>query len=67
MNHNRAHVEALRAKGAHITGTVDFTVPVTALLPEQMQGPYDVIFLMTKQLHNPEVVGFLKPCWPRRA
>lgn len=61
VNHNRAHVEALRAKGAHITGTVDFTVPVTALLPEQMQGPYDVIFLMTKQLHNPEVVGFLKP------
>ena len=61
VNHNKAHVEALRRSGAHITGTVDFTVPVTALLPEQMQGPYDVIFLMTKQLRNPETVTFLKP------
>ncbi len=61
VNHNRAHVEALRAQGAHITGTVDFTVPVTACLPEEMRGPYDVVFLMTKQLRNPEVVAFLRP------
>jgi len=61
VNHNAAHVAALREKGAHITGTVDFTVPVRAVLPEQMQGPYDVIFLMTKQLRNPEVVAQLKP------
>ena len=61
VNHNRAHVEALRAHGAHITGTVDFTVPVKAILPEEMQGPYDVIFLMTKQLRNAEIVRFLQP------
>ena len=61
VNHNRAHVEALRTNGARITGTVEFTVPVTALLPEQMQGPYDVVFLMTKQLHNEEVLRFLQP------
>ena len=61
VNHNRAHVEALRKNGAHISGTVDFTVPVKALYPEQMEGPYDVIFLMTKQLHNPEVVRQLQP------
>ncbi len=61
VNRNRAHVEALRSRGAHITGTVDFTVPVTALLPEQMEGPYDAILLMTKQLHNREVVTALKP------
>ena len=61
VNHNRAHVEALQAKGAVVTGTVDFSVPVKALLPEQMEGPYDVIFLMTKQLHNPQVVTALKP------
>ncbi len=61
INHNKAHVEALRSKGAHISGTVDFTVPVRAIYPEEMQGPYDVIFLMTKQLRNPEVVAFLKP------
>lgn len=61
VNHNRAHLEALQSRGAHITGTVDFTVPVRALLPEQMEGPYDVIFLMTKQLRNAEVVTGLKP------
>ena len=60
VNHNKAHVEALKAKGAHITGTVDFTVPVSALLPEEMTGKYDLIFLMTKQLRNREVVEFLK-------
>ncbi len=60
VNHNKAHVEALRKNGAHITGTVDFTVPVSALYPEEMTGTYDLIFLMTKQLHNREVVTSLK-------
>lgn len=61
VNRNQAHVQALREKGAHIKGTVDFTVPVTALFPDEMTGTYDVIFLMTKQLFNEEVVTFLKP------
>ena len=61
VNRNRAHVAALKSTGAHITGTVEMTVPVKALLPNEMQGPYDVIFLMTKQLHNDEVAAFLKP------
>ncbi len=60
VNHNKAHVEALRENGAHITGTVDFTVPVHALLPEEMSGKYDIIFLMTKQLRNREILTFLK-------
>ena len=60
INHNRDHVEALKKNGARITGTVDFTVPVSALLPEEMSGKYDIIFLMTKQLNNREVVSFLK-------
>lgn len=61
VNRNVKHVEALQKNGAHITGTVDFTTPVNAILPDQMEGPYDIIFLMTKQLHNPEVVTMLKP------
>lgn len=61
VNRNQAHIQALKEKGAHITGTVQFTVPVTAILPEEMSGEYDVIFLMTKQLHNEQVVTFLKP------
>ena len=61
VNRNRLHVETLNTKGAHISGTVDMTVPVKAILPEQMEGIYDVIFLMTKQLHNREVVTGLLP------
>ena len=60
INRNKAHVDALNEKGAHITGTVELTVPVTALTPDEMSGEYDVILLMTKQLHNKEVVWQLK-------
>ncbi|MBO5305348.1 MAG: 2-dehydropantoate 2-reductase, partial [Clostridia bacterium] len=55
INRNKAHVEALRQSGAKITGTVEMTVPVTALTPDEMSGQYDVILLMTKQLFNRDV------------
>ena len=61
VNHNKEHVKALNEGGAVIGGTVQMTVPVKAILPEEMSGPYDVIFLMTKQLRNEETVTFLKP------
>ena len=60
INRNKAHVEALQTRGATITGTVNFTQTVTAYTPEEMSGKYDIIFLMTKQQHNPEVVTMLK-------
>lgn len=60
INRNRAHVEALNEKGARIIGTVEMTIPVTAITPDQMQGVYDVILLLTKQLQNKEVVTMLK-------
>ena len=60
INRNKAHIEALNTKGAKITGTVDMTVPVKAISPDEMEGKYDVIILLTKQLHNKEVVTMLK-------
>ena len=60
INRNKAHVEALQTRGATITGTVNFTQAVTAYTPEEMSGKYDIIFLMTKQQQNAEVVTFLK-------
>ena len=60
INRNKAHTAALKANGARITGTVDMTVPVSALYPDEMTGKYDIIFLMTKQLDNRETVTFLK-------
>ena len=38
INRNQAHVEALRTQGARVTGTVELTVPVKALLPQEMSG-----------------------------
>ena len=60
INRNKAHVALLNEKGAHIKGTVEMTVPVKAITPEEMEGKYDVIILLTKQLHNKEVVTMLK-------
>lgn len=60
INRNKVHVEALRSNGATVTGTVNFTQKVTAYTPDEMSGRYDIIFLMTKQQHNGEVVAFLK-------
>ena len=61
INRNKAHVEALQTQGAKVVGTVDFTQPVVAYTPAEMSGTYDIIFLMTKQQHNPEVVAMLRP------
>lgn len=60
INRNKAHVQALQEHGAQVTGTVNFTQKVTAYPPDQMSGKYDIIFLMTKQQHNGEVVTMLK-------
>lgn len=60
INRNKAHVDALRTKGAQVVGTMQFCQPVTAYTPEEMSGLYDIIFLMTKQQHNQQVVTMLK-------
>ena len=60
INRNKAHIAALQAQGAQVTGTVQFTQPVKAYTPDQMSGKYDIFFLMTKQQHNAEVVAMLK-------
>ena len=60
INRNKAHIEALQTKGAQVVGTVQFTQPVVAYTPAEMSGQYDIIFLMTKQQHNAEVVTMLK-------
>ena len=60
INRNKVHIEALKNKGAQVVGTMNFTQPVVAYTPEEMNGTYDILFLMTKQQHNAEVVQMLK-------
>lgn len=60
INRNKAHIEALQTKGAQVVGTVQFNQPVTAYTPAEMNGQYDILFLMTKQQYNAEVVEQLK-------
>lgn len=59
-NRNTAHIEALRTHGAIINGEVEFTQPVKAFTPEEMEGEFDYIFLMTKVLNNEETSNSLK-------
>ncbi len=58
VTRNRAHVAALQKGGARVSGLP--VIPVSALLPEEMAGKYDVIFLTTKQRENDSVCAFLK-------
>ena len=61
---NPKHVQALKQKGATVICKADntqFTTPVTALFPDEMQGKYDVVFLMTKQRDNAKILTGLLP------
>ena len=49
ISRNGAHIDALKKSGAQISGGVNLTVKVNALTPDEIQGKYGVIFLMTKQ------------------
>lgn len=61
INRNIMHVKGLKKQGAQIIGKIQFTQPVSALLPEEMKEEYDILFLMTKQLDNKQVVKSLVP------
>lgn len=61
IDNYQAHVDKMNSCGARIVGYADMTVPVKAILTEQMDGIYDVVFLFTKQLANEQVLTALLP------
>lgn len=64
ITRNEAHVRGLREHGARILLSADGgekTIAVNALFPWEMQGEYDVLFLMTKQRNNQEILEGLLP------
>lgn len=64
ITRNQDHVDGLKKEGATIVCEAEnreFTVKVSALLPNEMDKKYDVIFLMTKQRNNTEILTDLLP------
>jgi len=61
ISRNVSHILGMKEHGAHITGTVQMNQQVSAMLPSEMTGKYDIIFLMTKQLDNHQIVSDLVP------
>lgn len=53
------HVQAMNEKGARVIRCAALTVPVKAITPDQMEGKYDLVFLLTKQTANKEVLNHL--------
>jgi len=54
---NKEHVDALNKNGATITGYLDLkNIPVKAITPDQMEGIYDIVIILTKQLVNKVVL-----------
>jgi len=49
---NEKHVDKLNEKGATITGFLEFNHPVIAKTPDNMEGIYDLVILLTKQTFN---------------
>lgn len=59
---NRAHVDALNQNGATVIGKMELTgIPVKAITPDEMDGIYDLVILMTKQTYNDVALRQLLP------
>lgn len=64
ITRNAEHVAGMRRDGATIVceaDGVEINEKVNAVLPSEMQGQYDIIFLMTKQRYNEETLTALLP------
>jgi 2-dehydropantoate 2-reductase len=57
----KEHVDALNQYGATVIGTMELNVPVKAITPDEMQGYYDIVFLLVKQTHTKEALEMLLP------
>ena len=61
VSRNTAHIAALKEKGAtlNLNGAELVWTKVSALLPEELHGEYDLIVLATKQRENAQTAEFL--------
>ncbi|MBR4451128.1 MAG: ketopantoate reductase family protein [Clostridia bacterium] len=60
INRNEHTVNSMLSKGISVKGKANFSVKANAILPNEMDGEYSVIFLMTKHAYSDVVVKELK-------
>ncbi|MDR1183863.1 MAG: ketopantoate reductase family protein [Coriobacteriales bacterium] len=58
---NSEHVDTLNENGARVVGTLEMTVPVRAVTPKELEGYYDLVLLLVKQLYTDEALDQLEP------
>lgn len=58
---NEPHVKALNENGARITGHMDVTVSVKAIVPGEMEGIYDLIIYLVKTTYDDEALPEILP------
>ena len=62
VDQDRAHVEAMRTKGMTVEGRHGtLTVPVHALLPDELDPPLEVVLLAVKAQHTRAALGTVIP------
>ena len=59
------HVAALNETGARVTGQMELVQPVAALLPEQVEGEFDLVIYLAKSTYDgvalPQILPHLGP------
>lgn len=61
VDRDQEHVDTMNARGLTIVGAEDFTVPVHATTPEEIDGPLDTVILAVKAHHTEEAVRAIQP------
>ncbi len=59
ITRNEAHVQAIKRDGLRLVGCENGTVYPNVIVPSEMTGKYDVVFLATKQRENEKIARFL--------
>ncbi len=58
---NREHVEALNSHGATVTGHLELNVPVKAIIPEGLEGSFDLFIYTAKSTYDEVALPALLP------
>ena len=64
ITRNQLHADGMKRNGATLVceaENTEWNIPVNAITPSEMQGKYDIVFLMTKQRENKDILRFLLP------